>query len=132
MQLFCHSIYGTSTKLIIRSLNLWANNMLLVAKPVVDNKNFTFLLLQLLQIAGLRRALDALHQELDGNAATEATAGGSIKEKLKECVDQSRIAFHTIRMERECFQIQIDELKKEKLELENKVEALEQQGILFL
>ena len=71
----------------------------------------------------------ALHQELDGKEATEAAANSSIKEKLKECVDQSQVAFHRIRMERERFKNQIDELKKEKLELENKVEALEQQGI---
>ena len=77
----------------------------------------------------MRKKLGALHQELDGEEATEAAANGSIKEKLKECVDQSQVAFHRIRMERECFQNQIDKLTKEKLELENKVEALEQQGI---
>ena len=81
----------------------------------------------------MRGKFDALHQELDkGDEATEAPSFGLIKEKVKACLDQSQIAFNKIRMERMCLQEQIDELTKQKLELENKVEALEQGIILIL
>ena len=74
----------------------------------------------------MRGALDALYQELDREDATDAPSRGLIKEKVKVCVDKSQSAFQKIRMERMCFQDQINELTREKLELEKKVETLEQ------
>ena len=78
------------------------------------------------EIADLRGKLDALHQELDREEATKVLSLGLIKEKVKACFDQSQIAFNKVRMETTCLQGQINELTKQKLELENKVEALEQ------
>ena len=74
----------------------------------------------------MRGALDAFYQELDREDATEAPSLGIFKEKVKVCIDQSQSAFHKIRMEKMCLQDQIDELTREKLEQEKKVETLEQ------
>lgn len=74
----------------------------------------------------MRGKLDVLHQELVRAEATEAPPLDLIKEKVKACFDQTQIAFQKVRMERMCLQGQIEALKKQKLELESKVEALEQ------
>ena len=82
------------------------------------------------EIADLRGKLDVLHQELDKGEATGASSFGL---KVKACLDQSQTAFNKVRMERTCLQEQIDELTKQKLELEKKVEALElKQGIIII
>ena len=76
----------------------------------------------------MRAALNTLCHELDRGEETdsEATSLGIIKEKVKQCADQSQSAFHKIGMEKMNLQCQIDELTRENFELKSKVEALEQ------
>ena len=83
------------------------------------------------EIAGVRGALDALHQELERGETIEASSSDIIKEKVKECFDRSQSAFNKIRMETLCYQDQIDKLTKQKLELEREIEILKQ-GITLL